>query len=81
MANLAQLVRVHEQKHQCEVFYAEGHIVDAVASLLEIKNTAREAIRGYTFITDWLAGEFWHCELRDIAEFVRQTSRTDAHRR
>ena len=55
-------------------------MVDAAASLLEIKNTASEAVRGYTFITDWLAGEFGIAN-RDITEFVCQTSQTDAHRR
>ena len=63
------------------MFYAEGHIVDAAASLLEIKNTASEVVRGDTFIMGWLAGGFWHCEPRDITEFVCQISRTDAHRR
>ena len=44
-------------------------MVDAAASLLEIKNTTSEAVRAYSFMTDWLAGEFWHCERRVIVEF------------
>ena len=39
-----------------------------------------EAVKDYTFITDWLAGELWDCEAREIIEFVCQISRTDAHR-
>ena len=79
MDDLAHIIRVHEQKHQCETLYAEGHIIGAAVSLLQIKNTASAAVRGYAFITDWISGEFWHCEPGETIEFVCQISRTDAH--
>ena len=56
--NLAQLLHAHEQKHQCEVLYADGRIVDAAISLLEITNTMSEQVKTNKLIMDWLASTF-----------------------
>lgn len=44
-------------KHQCESLYAQGHINDAVGSLLEMEHTIDEGVRANKLIIDWLAGE------------------------
>ena len=76
--DLAHIVHVREQKHKCETLYAEGRIVDAAASLLEIKNTTSAAVRGDALITDWIAGEFWHCEPREVIVRFHEPMRIDA---
>ncbi|KAH0826747.1 hypothetical protein J3R83DRAFT_5154 [Lanmaoa asiatica] len=52
--SLVQVLRAHEQKHQCEALYTQGRIIDAAVSLLEITNTISE-IRGNKLIMEWLA--------------------------
>ncbi|KAF8448832.1 WD40-repeat-containing domain protein [Boletus edulis BED1] len=59
--SLIQIIRVHEQKHQCEVLYAEGHIIDAAASLLELANTISEDARANELIMNWLAEFTYRC--------------------
>ena len=54
------LVRILEQKHRCEVLYAEGRTIDAAMSLLVIANAVGENLEPNRFIAHWLAGEFWH---------------------
>ncbi|KAG6375670.1 hypothetical protein JVT61DRAFT_3243 [Boletus reticuloceps] len=60
--NPLQILRAHERKHQCEVLYTEGRVVDAVMSLLELTNTMsvedtekhNEALSAY-FTALWLS--------------------------
>jgi peptide subunit release factor RF-3 len=56
--NLIQILRAHEQKDQCEALYAEGRIIDAAVSLLEIGNTVNNYVRANMLIMDWLSGKF-----------------------
>ena len=56
--SLIRINRANEQKHQCELLYAQGRIYDAAESLLQIDNTVIEDMRGDRFIFDWLAGKF-----------------------
>ena len=62
-ADFLQILHAHEQRHQCEVLYAGDHIIDAAKLLLEIVNTTSQAARANKLIMDWLAGEFWDCDL------------------
>ena len=55
---------MHEQRHQCELLYAQGRIHDAAESFLEIANTINDDMRGDGFIFNWLAGEFWRHGIR-----------------
>lgn len=57
LQSLRAVLRVHEQKHGCEVLYAQGHIQDAAESLAEIVNNANDAVRTNKLITDWITGE------------------------
>ena len=59
-----QILRVHEQKHRCEALYAEGRIIDAAVSLLEIANTVSDDVKTNKLIMDWLAGELLCCASR-----------------
>jgi predicted RNase H-like nuclease (RuvC/YqgF family) len=56
--SLIRISRAHEQKHQCELLYAQGRIYDAAESLLQMTNTVNDDMRGDKLIFDWLAGEF-----------------------
>ncbi|KAH0831375.1 hypothetical protein J3R83DRAFT_14038 [Lanmaoa asiatica] len=55
--SLSRILRAHEQKHQCETLYAEGRIMDAALSLLEIINTVGEEVRTNNLLMDWFASE------------------------
>ena len=55
---LVEILRVHERKHHCEALYAEGRIIAAAESLLEITNGLSEEVRANKLLMDWLAGEF-----------------------
>ncbi|KAG8214228.1 hypothetical protein J3R82DRAFT_11026 [Butyriboletus roseoflavus] len=52
--SLGQLLHAHERKHQCEVLYNAGRIIDAAKFLLEIVNTLSEDVRTNKLFTDWL---------------------------
>ena len=57
--SLIKINCVHEQKHQCESLYAQGHIGDATECLLKIMNTIDDDVRENKLLMDWLSGEFW----------------------
>ena len=54
---LVEILRVHERKHHCETLYAEGRIVAAAESLLEVTNDLSEGVRANKLLMDWLTGE------------------------
>ena len=56
--SLIQINRAHEQKHQCESLYTQGHIHGATKCLLEMLNTVDEDVRANKLIMNQLAGEF-----------------------
>lgn len=57
--SLIQILYPHEQKHRCEAtVYAEGHIIDAAVSLLEVASTINEDVKVDKIIMDWLSGEY-----------------------
>jgi hydrogenase maturation factor HypF (carbamoyltransferase family) len=68
--NLAHILRAHERKHQCEALYAEGRIIDAAESLLEIANAVSEDMKANKLLMDWLAGELRGQVLEAIIQFT-----------
>ena len=50
--------KIHQQKYQCEILYADGHVRDAAQLLLEIVRTAADDIKADPTIMDWISGEF-----------------------
>ncbi|KAI9571641.1 hypothetical protein HD554DRAFT_2168897 [Boletus coccyginus] len=58
---LIRINRAHEQKHQCESLYAQGHIRNAAECLLKIVNTTDDDVRENKFITDWLSNFTHRC--------------------
>ncbi|KAH0829008.1 hypothetical protein J3R83DRAFT_2460, partial [Lanmaoa asiatica] len=74
---LVQVLCAHEQIHRCETLYAEGRIIDAAVSLLEITNTASEEVRDNKLIMDRLTGEspqhaLWYSIQSPSPEFTNQ---------
>lgn len=63
LESLGTVLRAHELRHHCEILYGQDRMNDAFLSLLEIVNTANEAVRASKFIMDWGTGEFLSCAL------------------
>ena len=59
--SLAKLLSVHRHKYMCESLYADGRVIDASQSLLEIIRTATDDVKADTTVMDWISGEFCPC--------------------
>ena len=59
--SLSKILCVHQQKYICESLYADGHVMDASQSLLEIMRTATDDVKPDTTVMDWISGEFRLC--------------------
>ena len=79
-AHLVQLLHMHEQKYQCEVLYADGRIVDAAVSLLEMTNATSEQVRTNKLIMDWLASTFGITNRDKVLNWYNQSLQTNAYR-
>lgn len=73
--SLLAVLRAQEQRHRCEVLYAQGRINDAAETLVEILNTANEAVRTNELIITWLTGEL---QWRTLGEYLTPTIRVYA---
>ena len=58
LSSSRQVIRAHQQKHECETLYANGHVVDAANSLLDITRSINDDVKSDAIIMDWLSGEF-----------------------
>ena len=79
--SLVQILRAHEQKHQCETLLAEGRTIDAATTLIELTNTASEETRANALIMNWLAGEILHSTLKGVLDPYYQSLRIVAYQR
>ena len=70
--NLNEILCAHQQKHECETLYANGHVLDAAQCLLDIKNTASDDVKADKIIMNWLSGEFRHHRLEEVVDFPLQ---------
>ena len=58
LASSQLVVRVHRQKHECETLYADGHVIDAAKSLLDVTKSVTDDVKSDAIIMDWLSGGF-----------------------
>ena len=58
LANSQLAIHAHRQKHQCEMLYADGRVVDAARSLLSITRSINDDVKSDVIIMDWLFGMF-----------------------
>ena len=56
LSSSRQVIRVHHQKHECEILYSDGHVVDAAETLLDITRSITDDVRSDAIIVDWLSG-------------------------
>lgn len=57
---LTRILYAHQQKHKCEILYADGNVNDAARLLLDFMKTACEDAKADTIIMDWLSSRFLH---------------------
>lgn len=53
----AKILDAHRQKHACETLYADGHVMDAAKSLVDITKSIDDDVKTDTIIMDWLPGK------------------------
>ena len=58
LANCQQVIRAYRQKHECEILYANGHVINAAKSLVDIIKSINDDVKSDVIIMDWLSGEF-----------------------
>ena len=68
--SLTKILRVYQQKHQCETLYADGCIMAAAQLFFEIVRTASDSVKVDTIITDWISGEFRFYGSEVIVQFI-----------
>ena len=56
LANSKQVICAHRQKHECEILYADGRVIDAANSLLDITKSVNDDVKSDVIIMDWLSG-------------------------
>ena len=59
--SLTKIFYAHQQKHQCETLFVEGHIIDAAKLLFETVGTVNDDVKADTTIKGWLPGKSRHC--------------------
>lgn len=65
---LTKVLFAHQQKHQCESLYADGHVMDAAQVLLEIARTAGDEVKADEIIMEWLSGEHRLCGSDEVVQ-------------
>ena len=58
LASSQLVIRAHRLKHKCETLYADGHVIHAANTLLDITNFINDDIKSDMIIMDWLSGRF-----------------------
>ena len=58
LASSQLVVHAHRRKHECETLYANGHVIDAAKSLLDITKSITDDVKSDVIIMDWLSGRF-----------------------